>query len=167
MPIPVRWAVAAGTLVVASAALTGTPSSSAATAHPQSLHIQVTNDQPNTLDFPPVGKSPGDLYIVSGTILAPGKTTAIGRLRGTQTDIAIENGMETVSGLLTYEIGTGNELVIGGLATYPITGTGLTTGTPFVRPVLGGTGRYAGARGVATTTHLSNGLYDVVFKLTY
>jgi hypothetical protein len=90
----------------------------------------------------------------------------IGRLRGTQTDIKIEHGMETVQGMLTYQFGDGSEIVIGGLAAYPLTGKNLLKGKTFVRPVLGGTGRYAGATGVVLSRKLSGGRYDQVFKLT-
>jgi hypothetical protein len=46
--------------------------------------------------------------------------------------------VETVQGTLTFELGTGNEIVVGGLSEYPLRGTGLISGKTFVRPELGG-----------------------------
>lgn len=82
-----------------------------------------------------------------------------------QTEIKLEHGVETVQGTLT--LGTGNEIVVGGLAEYPRGGTGLVKRKTFVRPVLGGTGKYAGAKGTVASKQLSGGCYDQVFRLTY
>jgi hypothetical protein len=155
-------------LVIAAVVLTGAVSGSASSGDQQTVHLISSKPQPLTyLDFPPKGKSPGDLYVFSGTLYAANGRTVIGRVRGTQTDIKIEHGMETVQGMLTYELGTGNQLVVGGLSEYPRKGTGLLTGRTFVRPVLGGSGRFAGATGQVFSKQLPNGRYDQVFKLTY
>ena len=69
--------------------------------------------------------------------------------------------------MLTFEFGTRNQIVVGGLRAYPLTGTGLITGKHYVRAVLGGTGRFAGAKGTLTSTRLSSGRYDQLFRLTY
>ncbi len=131
------------------------------------VHIITAKPHIETLDFPPRGKSPGDVYVFDATILSPSSHRAIGRLRGTQTDIKIEHGMETVQGMLTYQFGDGSEIVIGGLAAYPLTGKNLVKGKTFVRPVLGGTGTYAGASGVVFSRRLSGNRYDQVFKLKF
>ncbi len=76
--------------------------------------------------------------------------------------------METVQGLITYELGPGNELVIGGLSSYPLIGTELVKGKKYERPVLGGSGRFAGASGTLTSRYLGGGSrYDQVFRLKY
>lgn len=120
-----------------------------------------------TLDFPPLGKSPGDLYVFDATIVKPGGRTVIGRVRGTQTAIRIEGRAETVQSLITYEVGRGNQIVIGGLSSYPLIGTGLIKGRKYERPVLGGSGTYAGARGTLTSRYLGGGRYDQIFRLRY
>ncbi len=142
-------------------------SGTASTNKPVSLHIMAINPHTETLDFPPLGKSPGDVYVFDATIVKPNGRTKIGRVRGTQTDIKIERGVETVQGMLTYQMGPGNEIVIGGLSSYPLTGTGLIRGRSYVRPVLGGTGRFAGARGTVSSRYLGGGRYDQLFRLTY
>lgn len=148
-------------------ALAGMAAAFASGSGVQTVHIQTINPHTETLDFPPRGKSPGDVYVFDADVVRPNGSTVIGRVRGTQTEIKLERGMETVQGMITYELGAGNEIVIGGLSAYPLESTGLTRGRSFVRPVLGGTGKYAGAKGTVTSTQLSGGRYDQVFRLTY
>jgi Dirigent-like protein len=156
--------VALGAVVLA---LAGVAAGFASGSNVRVVHIITAKPHIGTLDFPPRGKSPGDVYVFDATILSPSSHRVIGRLRGTQTEIKIERGMETVQGMLTYQFGDGSEIVIGGLAAYPLTGKNLVKGRTFVRPVLGGTGRYAGARGVVLSRRLSGNRYDQVFKLTF
>jgi hypothetical protein len=133
----------------------------------QTLHFITRSQHRTTLDFPPRGKSPGDLYVFDATVLAANGRTVIGQERGTETDIKVEHGAETVQGMVTYELGHGNEIVVGGLAANPLSGRGLIKGQGFVRAVLGGTGRYAAATGTETAKRLSAGRYDHVLRLTY
>ena len=151
-------------VVVAAGILTGF--SFASTSNVRTLHFITRSQHRETLDFPPRGKSPGDLYVFDATIVAANGRTVIGRDRGTQTDIKLEDGAETVQGMVTYELGS-SQIVVGGLAANPLSGKGLITGKTFVRAVLGGTGRYAGARGTETAKRLSDGSYDHVLRLTY
>jgi hypothetical protein len=133
----------------------------------QTLHFITVSQHRETLDFPPRGKSPGDLYVFDATIVAANGHTVIGRERGTETSIKVEHGVETLQGMTTYELGSGNEIVVGGLAANPLGGRGLIKGKSFVRAVLGGTGRYTGAKGTETAKRLSGNRYDHVLKLTY
>ena len=134
----------------------------------QTIHVLATPGKVVYLDFPPKGKSPGDLYVVSAALLDPNTHKVIGRVRGTQTHIETESGMETVQAMLTFELGSGNEIIIGGLSAYPLNQPpGLIKGKTVVRAILGGTGKYDGARGEEFSTRLRNGGYDHVFKLTY
>jgi hypothetical protein len=156
-----------GAVVIGAVAPTGAVTGFASSSRTQTVHIQTINPSTRTLDFPPTGKSPGDVYVFSATIVSSNGRTVVGRLRGTQTEIKLENGMETVQGMLTYELGAGNELVVGGISEYPQKGTGLLKGKRYVRPVLGGSGKYAGARGQVFSKQLTGGRYDQVFQLTY
>jgi hypothetical protein len=168
MSVRFRHALLTALLVAVAAALTGAITSSASSNRVQTVHLISSKPQPlTTLDFPPKGKSPGDVYVFSGTLYAPNGHTVIGRVRGTQTSIKLEHGFETVQGMITYELGTGNQIVVGGLGAYPLKGTGLVNGKTFVRPVLGGSGRFAGAHGEVFSKQLPNHGYDQVFKLSY
>jgi hypothetical protein len=58
--------------------------------------------------------------------------------------------------------------VVGGLSANPVGVTGiLVRNKPFVRAVLGGTGKYSGATGTVTTTRLTGTRYLHVFRLSY
>ena len=133
----------------------------------QTVHVITGKPHIETLDFPPRHKSPGDVYVFDATIVSANGRAVVGRVRGTQTEIKLEHGLETVQGMLTYELGNGNEIVVGGLSEYPLSGTGLLVGKTYVRAVLGGTGKYAGANGTDAAKQLSDGRYDHVFRLTY
>lgn len=165
----IRWAsftALAVVVVVAAAVVTGFASATASRIH--TLRVVTVKPHTKTLDFPPLGKSPGDVYVFDATVATANGRRVIGRLRGTQTDIKLERGVETVQGMLTYELGSGNEIVVGGLSANPLSSTGfLVRGKSFVRAVLGGTGRYAGAKGTLTTTRLTSTRYLQVFRLTY
>jgi hypothetical protein len=111
-----------------------------------------------TVDLGAPGKTAGDLYAISSTLTGPGGRRVIGRLRGTQTSIGVEQGAETVQVSATFELSHGS-VVVGGLGTYPVGGTGLVVGRRTVRAVLGGTGRYEGAHGTLTTVSRADGTY--------
>lgn len=162
-----RAALTALAVVAAVGVVAGLASGSSSKIH--TLRVFVVKSHTETLDFPPRGKSPGDLYVFDATLVAPNGRTVVGRLRGTQTDIKIERGAETVQGMLTFELGRGNQIVVGGLAATPlgVPTTGLSKGRTFARAVLGGTGKYAGAKGTVMTTRLSNGNHAELFRLTY
>lgn len=58
-----------------------------------------------------------------------------------------------------------NQLVVGGAAIYPAAGATLAPGTRVVRPVIGGSGIYAGAVGQAISTNLGANGWTHVFKI--
>ena len=168
MSIRNRTTLFTALLVLGAVVLTGAVSGSASGSRVQTLHVLATPGKVVYLDFPPKGKSPGDLYVVTSQLLNPNTHRVIGRLRGTQTHITFDSGVETVQAMLTYQLGAGNQIIVGGVSSYaPHTPPGLITGKTFVRAVIGGTGRYDGARGEEYTTHLRNGYYDHVFRLTF
>ena len=132
----------------------------------QTVHFLSDRPHITTVDLGPPGKSPGDLYTIDARLLSTNGRSVIGHLLGTQTDINLQRA-ETAQGLLTFTFGTGNQIVVGGVSACKDCGTGLIAGKSMVRAVLGGTGRYAGARGTLTSKRLSSGRYDQVFRLTY
>ena len=167
-----RWAFLTGLIlvVVTVGVVAGFASASTSSSSPQisTLRVIAANPHSHTLDFPPTGQSPGDIYVFDATILAANGHTVLGELRGTQTEIKTEHGMQTVQGMLTYQLGAGNDIVVGGLSANPLSTTGvLVKNKPFVRAVLGGTGAYSGATGTVTTTRLTATRYLHVFRLSY
>jgi hypothetical protein len=110
------------------------------------------------IDLGDPGKTSGDLYVFAGRLTDDHGHT-IGRVRGAQTSIVLEDGAETVQLYATYELRRGS-VVIGGLSQYPLDQTNNTiAGRTYVRSLLGGTGRYLGARGTMTTTRMADGSY--------
>jgi hypothetical protein len=116
------------------------------------------------LDLGPRGKSGGDLYVYDNSLLdAHGHV--IGRVRGMSVSIKLEHGAETAQGMLTYEFGPGNSIVVGGLSQRSLRGQFTLVNRRFVRPVLGGTGKYAGASGVVVVKRRPDGRYESEFRL--
>ena len=100
----------------------------------------------HSVDLAPSGRSPADMNVFSGPV-RDRRGRRAGRARGTQTTVARDGATFTVQASITYDL-RGGEIVVGGLSQYPATGDRRPIrGRTFVRPVLGGTGRYAGARG--------------------
>ncbi len=61
--------------------------------------------------------------------------------------------------------GTGDQLILEGSSIYPATGSTIAVADTVTRPVIGGSGRWSGARGSAVTTHLADGSWTHVFAL--
>ncbi len=58
-----------------------------------------------------------------------------------------------------------NQLVVGGASLYPAGGATLAVGAKVIRPVIGGSGIYAGAAGQAISTNLGVDGWTHVFKI--
>ena len=58
-----------------------------------------------------------------------------------------------------------DQIVAVGATEYPPTAGEFDVGQPIVRAVLGGTGKYMGARGQVASTHNADGSYTQVFTL--
>ena len=58
-----------------------------------------------------------------------------------------------------------NTIQLQGVGLYPIIGSTLKTEATLQRAVIGGTGKYAGASGAVTSTHLTDGSWRHVFNL--
>lgn len=89
-------------------------------------------------------------------------------LTGTLTtlDVGIPGGQEIRSSNLIFVFGSSDDqLVVGGIAIYPAAGATLADGARVVRPVIGGSGKYAGAAGQAISTNLGAKGWTHVFKI--
>lgn len=78
-------------------------------------------------------------------------------LVGTLTTLAegVSDGQELRSSNLTFVVGDeANQLVVGGVSLYPPAGATLAPGQRTIRPILGGSGTYDGARGQIISTNL-------------
>ena len=106
------------------------------------------------------GHQPGDLRVTSAaTTDADGEP--LGRLDATLTTTVVDvpaEGDETRIGVLVFTIGDSGEhqVVVQGRAHYPAQGSTIATGDTTVRPIVGGSGLFAGAAGSAVTEHLAD-----------
>lgn len=89
-------------------------------------------------------------------------------LVGTLTTLAedVQDGLEVRGSNLTFVFGDeADQLVVGGISLYPPAGSTLAAGTKTVRPVLGGSGEFDGARGQVISRNLGANGWTHVFRL--
>jgi len=125
----------------------------------------VAADAPLTsVDNGEPGRSVGDHTIFDGVVLDARGQREVGRYFGMQTTVAFGDE-HIVQSMITYDLRRGDPLTFGGIAEYPLDGGGLVIGQRFTRPVFGGTGKYAGARGTVTTIRRDDGAYEQRFRI--
>lgn len=61
--------------------------------------------------------------------------------------------------------GSSDHILIEGVGFYPTTGSTVQVAATLERAVIGGTGKFAGARGTVMSTHLADGTWEHVFTL--
>lgn len=150
--------VAVAAVVAVNAGCGGGDESLSVVAPAEGLHQ-------STVDLGPEGKSGGDIYVFDGPLLDSDEEETIGSVYGTQTSIAQDKDSETVQAMITYDFGEGDRITIGGIGEYPRGDLGLVENQRFERPILGGTGRYAGADGTITSVRRPDGGYEHTFEL--
>lgn len=133
-------------------------------------HGPVTARNSQYIDAPPAGSSVGDVRTYYLPLTKPGSSRKIGYLTGTLTTTATGRprpGMELRTANLVFVLGrAANQLVLGGVAAYVQSAPVIAKRSVVTRPVIGGSGKYAGARGFCVTTHLANNTWTHVFHLT-
>lgn len=149
---------------LAGAALLAGAAATPAVAKTRTVSFETQNLVVTAVDLGAPGKSPGDIYAYNGDVVLKGRT--VGKVYGANTSINVEGTAENVSGQLTFGLGGRDTLVVGGVSQYPSDdNSGFILDRPFTRVVLGGTGRYAGARGTIVTTRIGPTTYRQVVKL--
>ena len=101
-------------------------------------------------------------------ISVDGKSADGQYLVGTLTtlDPAMPNGQELRSSNLTYVFGAEkDQMVVGGVSLYPPAGATIAAGQSTIRPVIGGSGKYSGARGQVISTNMGATGWTHVFKV--
>lgn len=79
---------------------------------------------------------------------------------------SMPNGLELRSSNLTYVFGAEkDQMVVGGISLYPPAGATLAAGQSTIRPVIGGSGKYSGARGQVVSTNMGANGWTHVFKV--
>src|SRR4051812_47556370 len=161
------------TVLAAAVALGVSGTAAEATPHAGVISVAtgpITAANSHYLDVPPTGASLDDTRTYFLPITHPGSSTAIGYMTGTTTTVAVDEpsaGMELRTANLVFVIGAAaNQIVVGGVGIYPAGAPALAVKSVTVRPVIGGSGVYAGARGWCVTTHLANDTWTHVFHVT-
>lgn len=116
------------------------------------------------------GSSPGDVRSYYLPLTRVGRTRVIGFLTGTLTTVAIDrpkDGMELRVADLVFTVGgPADQIVLGGVASYAQPNATIAVDEKVVRPVVGGSGKYAGARGWCVSTHKADNTWTHAFHLT-
>lgn len=105
-------------------------------------------------------------YYVPTTV--SGKQPGTGYMSGTLTTIAtgLADGREARAANLVFVVGSEpNQLVVGGLSLYATDVSTITVGESTIRPIIGGSGSYSGARGSVESTNLGDQGWRHVFRL--
>jgi hypothetical protein len=124
----------------------------------------------NQLDLGAPGNSLGDVYHFSAPLHSERGGPVTGELIGSKTLMKVPTdanpNMERRATLMFFTFAEGKDQIIAfGAADYSPSTPEFDAGQSAVRPVLGGTGKYLGARGQVTSTRNSDGSYTQVFTL--
>jgi hypothetical protein len=162
-------------LVTGSVALFGSALMAACGAHssnPATQTFTVYEDAPKMtlLDLGAPGKSLGDVYHFSAPLHSERGGPVTGEVIGSKTLVKLATdanpNLERRATLLFFTFGGGADQIIAfGAADYSFAAAEFDPGKAVVRPVLGGTGKYLGARGQVTSTRDGNGSYTQAFTL--
>jgi hypothetical protein len=140
--------------------------------NPASETFTVYEDAPKTslLDLGAPGNSLGDVYHFSAPLHAEPGGPVTGELIGSKTLVKVptdENpNLERRATLMFFTFADRKDQIIAfGVADYSPSVPEFDAGQPVVRAILGGTGKYMGARGQLASTRNSDGSYTQTFTL--
>jgi hypothetical protein len=128
-------------------------------------HGKVDSTNSQRIDLGNPGPSMGDVL----AFYLPLTSSTAGYLTGTLTVTGSNQpseGMEVRVAALTFVIGTqSDQIVLGGSALYNIISPTLAIGQKTIRPVMGGSGKFAGARGWAESVQNTDGTWMHTFHI--
>lgn len=134
--------------------------------------LTVYQDAPtmNPLDVGAPGSSPGDAYYFYAPLHSAPGGPVTGEVFGTKTLVKLASAAnpntEQRATLLVFTFGNRqDQILVAGVPDYPINTAEFNPGEPVLRAILGGTGKYIGARGQLTSTRNTDGSYTQVFTL--
>ena len=140
--------------------------------NPSNETFTVYQDAPkmSLVDLGAPGNSLGDVYHFSAPLHSERGGPVTGEVIGSKTLVKVASdanpNLERRATLLFFTFAEGKDQIIAfGAADYSPSAPEFDAGQPVVRPVLGGTGKYMGARGQVTSTRNADGSYTQVFTL--
>jgi len=113
------------------------------------------------------GASHGDIMAFEAPFTTEDGSTGVMSGMVITVDIAVgegENFLDRIAQIVV-DFGGSDTLVIGGIASYPTGEVIMAPDAPQLRAVIGGTGRFIGARGQVATTRRDAGHYEHSFTL--
>jgi hypothetical protein len=118
----------------------------------------------------PPGNSPGDVYHFFAALHSTPGGPVIGEVFDSKTLVKMANdtnpNLETRATVLFFTFANRQDQIVAlGARDYPPTAGEFDAGQPIVRAILGGTGKYMGARGKLASTRNTDGSYTQVFPL--
>lgn len=123
---------------------------------------------PTYLDLGPAGDSTGDQRIWQfGGKTAEGEAVTMDWVMITTGQADTASGLESrmTSAVFSFGSGTSDRILVEGIGMYPTKGSTVKIDATLERAIIGGTGKYAGARGTVLTTHLSDGTWQHVLSV--
>ena len=135
-------------------------------------NLTVYEDAPkmSLLDLGAPGNSPGDVYHFFAPLHSSPGGPVTGEVFGSKTLIKMATdanpNLETRATVLFFSFANRQDQIVAvGATDYPPTAGEFDAGQPVVRAILGGTGKYMGARGQLASTRNADGSYTQVFTL--
>lgn len=156
-------------LAAALAVVLGLTLAGASPAAAKERRTTVTITHAPTAPTAIVGTGLGTVRTYYVPITVAGRQPQTGYMSGTLTTIAtgLADAQELRGSNLVFVVGSEpNQLVVGGLSLYSTDVNTLSTGQSTIRPIIGGSGIYAGARGDVKTTNLGDAGWRHVFRFT-
>ena len=164
-----QWMVTGLAALFASVLITACGAHS---SNQSSENFTVYEDTPkmSLLDLGAPGNSLGDVYHFSAPLHSERGGPVTGEVIGSKTLVKVATdanpNLERRATLLFFTFADRKDQIIAfGVADYTPSAPEFDAGQSVVRPVLGGTGKYMGARGQVTTTRSADGSYTQVFTL--
>ena len=167
----VRSLILVACLVVGSGAVVA-PAAGAVPKPGSTLTLETSSllGYTDRVDLDPVGPSIGDIVTFRAPVTRRGSAKDVGLMTGSLRNVGIDvpragSVMREVNLVFVLDGGR-DELVVGGAAEYPATAPTLAQRTRTVRPLIGGSGRYAGARGDVVTVHRADDTWSHTFRFS-
>jgi hypothetical protein len=153
--------------LIASAAI----AAASCTSAPSGARTVTVTHGPVTLVYADLGQPGPSVGDTRGTEIATKVegSQVTGRLDAILTTTAVDSpgkGDEIRIGHLVFTFASpDDQIVIDGASVYPSASATIAIGATTIRPIVGGSGIYAGARGYAESSHLADGTWRHVFHL--
>ena len=123
---------------------------------------------PTVIDLGPAGDTVGDELIWHFLGTAPdGSIVIIDFIMTTTAQSEDPDGLDSrmTDAVFSFGEGSRDTLLVHGIGLYPKNGSTVKVSETLERAIIGGTGKYAGANGSVSSTHLADGTWQHVFNV--